>query len=307
MMGGWIPVRWRRSLAKRLDKVARRLNPPSNEPPPAAPLPDRPRIDKATQLLLANQYRQFLHLGLPLPSLEEAAFRVYSQNGEDGVLHLIFTVIGTTNRKCVEICAEDGTECNTANLIINYGWQGLLFDGSEQNVQRGREFYKSLRNNWNFSPKFQQAWITAENIDGLIRDNGFTGEIDLLSIDIDGNDYWVWEAIQCITPRVVIIEYQKALGADAVAQKYDPQHVGHFGNVDGSSLGAFAKLARRKGYRLVATHRCLNAIFMLNGVGEEYFPEVPVESGLQHPMAKFCMARYQNELSSKLADKFVAV
>src|SRR5690606_10095398 len=129
--------------------------------------------------------------------------------GEDGVLHLIFTVIGTTNRKCVEICAEDGTECNTANLIINYGWQGLLFDGSEQNVQRGREFYKSLRNNWNFSPKFQQAWITAENIDGLIRDNGFTGEIDLLSIDIDGNDYWVWEAIQCITPRVVIIEYQK--------------------------------------------------------------------------------------------------
>ena len=99
---------------------------------------------KAAQTLLFHQYRAMRALGVnALPRLEEVGFRQYSQNDEDGILLFVFALIGTTNKKCLEICAADGTECNTANLIINHGWWGTLFDGGKDNVDRGPAFYAS--------------------------------------------------------------------------------------------------------------------------------------------------------------------
>lgn len=94
-------------------------------------------VDKATQILLSLKYKEWLRHRMPLPSFEEVGFRAFSQNEEDGILLYIFSLIGTTNRKAVEIGAGNGTECNTANLIVNHGWTALLVDGNEANVRRG--------------------------------------------------------------------------------------------------------------------------------------------------------------------------
>lgn len=253
------------------------------------------RLDKGTQLVLMNQYRHMAHMGIPLPSFEEAALKVYSQNGEDGVLLLVFAIIGATNRRCIEICAGNGEECNTANLLINFGWEGLLFDGNPNRAEEGRAFFASTRETRYWPPKFVNAWITRESIDALIRTNGFSGPIDLLSLDIDGNDYWIWEAIECVQPRAVILEYQKAWGTESYTQEYDPSFVWRPNatphGLCGASLSAFVKLGRRKGYRLVGSHRSLNAVFLRDGVGEDHFPETSVESCLDHACVRFAVDR----------------
>jgi hypothetical protein len=96
---------------------------------------------QAVQPLLHQKYRELLNNHLPLPELTDTEFRCFSQNGEDGILLYIFTILGTTNKRVVEISAGDGIECNSANIIINHGWYGLLFDGDEQNISRGKDFY----------------------------------------------------------------------------------------------------------------------------------------------------------------------
>jgi hypothetical protein len=119
---------------------------------------------------------------------DDVGFKCYSQNSEDGILLYIFSIIGTTNKIAVEICAGNGIECNAANLVINHGWWALLFDGNAKNIAQGSEFYRVNPRCSTRPPRLLQAWITRDNINDLIRNNGISGEIDLLSIDIDGND-----------------------------------------------------------------------------------------------------------------------
>ncbi|MBL9081548.1 MAG: hypothetical protein JNK76_07065 [Planctomycetales bacterium] len=247
-------------------------------------------VNKAAQIQLGLKYRELLYEKRPLPDLEDVEFRAYSQNGEDGLLLFLFTLIGTTNKRCVEICAGNGVECNTANLIINHGWDGLLFDGNGANVRAGRKFYATCPDTFALPPKFVKAWITTESVNQLIREHGFAGEVDLLSLDLDGNDYWIWEALDCVDPRAVILEYQNAWGPEqCVTQRYNPRFVwnGELEAHVGASLPAFVKLARRKGYRLVGCQRYeFNAIFLRNGVGEELFPEIPVEACFRRPLPR---------------------
>ncbi len=99
-----------------------------------------PRSNKAAQVLLSMQYKEMLALKLPLPAFEDVEFRAYSQFGEDGILLYLFSLLGTTNKKCVEICGGAVYD-NTANLLINHGWKGLFFDGNEKNISKGQEFY----------------------------------------------------------------------------------------------------------------------------------------------------------------------
>lgn len=255
-------------------------------------IPDHP-VDKGTQILLALNYQQVVRSGASLPSFKEVGFRSYSQNSEDGILLFIFALIGCTNRKVVEICAGNGIECNAANLIVNHNWRGLLFDGNAANIEMGRAFYFKHPNTFVQPPVLETAWITPDTINALIKDNGFSGEIDLLSLDLDGMDYWVWRAIECIQPRVVVLEHSSPWGADrAVTVPYRPDFVATF--VDGSpeycgaSLPAFAKLAKSKGYRLVGVEPLgFNAFFVRDGLGETVLPEVPVESCFsQEPLSQ---------------------
>ncbi len=241
------------------------------------------------QRMISQNYQHLLYSGYQLPKFKDTGFRIYSQNDEDGYLLYIFSLIGNTTRKAVEICAGDGIQCNTANLIINHGWNGLLFDGSEENIIKGKKFYATCKDTLNWSPTLVQAWITNENINQLITNNGFAEEIDLLSLDMDGVDYWIWKAIDCITPRVVVVEYQDIWGPEkAVTIPYKPDFVADFGKYGpdycGASLAAFVKLGKEKGYRLVGCNNYgFNAFFIRNDVGIEIFPEIQPSQCFTHP------------------------
>lgn len=238
-------------------------------------------------MLLRLKYQELLRQNAPLPPLADVEFGAFSQNGEDGILLYLFSILGVGSRKCVEICAGDGIECNTANLIVNHGWTGLLFDGSDENVARGQTFYRQRKDGLSFyPPQMVVGWITAENINDLLGDNGFQGEIDLLILDLDGMDYWIWKAIDRIQPRVVIVEYNQNLGAQrAVTIPYqsDYAHNWQFGYPVSASLPAFVKLGRQKGYRLIGCERFgINAFFVRQGLGEDQLPEVDAATCLPH-------------------------
>lgn len=248
--------------------------------------------DTVSQLQLKLTYQELAKSGGALPSLKEVGFRAFSQTDEDGILLYIFSIIGAANKTSVEICAGNGIECNTANLLINHGWHGLLVDGVEANVKLGRTFYQRNSSTYIFPPAFVHSWITRGNVEELLRKNGFEGEIDLLSIDIDGVDYWIWDAIKVIRPRVVVVEYQDIIGPDrSLTVPYSDDFNAYIypttngmPNFCGASLPAFVKLARKKGYRLVGCNRFgYNAFFVLNPHGERHIPEIDIRECFKHP------------------------
>lgn len=221
-----------------------------------------------------------------LPRLMETGFRVFSQFEEDGKLLFIFSVIGMTNKTFIEIGADDGINSNSANLHFNFGWHGLFIDGNPNAIKRGQKFYSKYPHPWNYAPQFKCKKVKQENINQLIEEAGFNGEIGLLSIDIDGNDYWIWDALEIVKPQVVIIETHNEFGNEDIVVPYDPDYFfpGEHPVYHGASPVAMTKLAQQKGYRLVGANELgFNFIFIKNGIAEKEIPEVSVESLLQHP------------------------
>jgi|688.fasta_scaffold179653_2 hypothetical protein len=248
---------------------------------------------KVGQLRLKHEWKRMLDHGERLPMLNEVEFRAFSQNGEDGILLYIFSLLGEGNSTCVEICAGDGIQCNSANLILNHRWTGLLIDGQEWHVNKGKQFYASHPDTFSFPPKFVHAWVDREGINQIIQKEGFQGSVDLLSLDLDGVDYWIWDAIEVIQPRVVVAEIQCIWGADRSVtvpyrQDFSSPLINGFGVYSGASLSAFVKLAKRKGYRLVGTQQLgFNAFFIKETESPDLFPEVTVESCLDRPFVRW--------------------
>lgn len=258
----------------------------------------RNRFHPSTQI---SQRQLYLHYqdykrNNTLPKLEETGFRVFSQFEEDGLLLFIFAVIGMNNKTFVEIGSDDGINSNSANLVFNFGWHGLFIDGNPNSIERGRKFYGKYPHPWTYSPKFACHLVKRENINQIISESGFSGEIGLLSIDIDGNDYWVWDALDVVQPQVVIIETHNEFGLEDIVVPYDPDYFfpGKHPVYHGASPIAMTKLAKQKGYRLVGANDLgFNFIFIRNGIAEEYIPEVSVESVLQHVSVAEGMRKFE--------------
>lgn len=194
----------------------------------------------------------------------QAEFRVFSQWGEDGIIQFLVNRVPIERRVFVEFGVENYTESNTRFLLTNDQWSGLVIDGSAENIAyiRRDPIY------WAANLKAEQAFVTKDNINDLLSKNGIAGDIGLLSVDIDGNDYWVWQAIDTISPRIVICEYNGHFGPAAeVTTPYDPAFVrdaAHFSKVYyGASIAALCSLAARKGYSLVASNSAGNNVFFV--------------------------------------------
>lgn len=203
--------------------------------------------------------------------LARHGYRCTSQNDEDGIIDEIFCRIGTTNRQFVEFGVETGVENNTLQLLLA-GWGGLWIEANPSAVGTiRREFADPLAEN---RLRVVEAFVTAEGIEELLRRGGVPAEPDLLSIDIDGNDYWVWKAISQFRPRVVIVEYNASLGRSArIVQPYDSRAVwDHASMAFGASLGALEVLAQQKGYALVGCNLTgVNAFFVrADCVGDKF-------------------------------------
>jgi hypothetical protein len=249
-------------------------------------------VDRGTQHLLRLEYKR-LAKEEEILNFSDVGFRNFSQSEEDGILWYIFSLLGTTNRKAIEVCAGNGMECNSANLIINHGWKGLLVDGDSKNIDIARKFYSEQQDTFLGGANIVNTWITAENINELFANNGYSGEVDLLTIDVDGVDYWLWKAIDVSSPRVVVVETTPSWAADrAVTVPYAPDFKAKWIRSEGipgdkadwfcyggASLPAFVKLGKEKGYRLVGTNRLnYNAFFVRNDVADNILPEVSAES-----------------------------
>lgn len=203
-------------------------------------------------------------IDLPDAHIQRAEFRVFSQGGEDGIIQHLIRHIAITKKIFVEFGVENYTESNTRFLLTNDNWAGLVIDGSATNV----DYIKSDDIYWRFNLKAENAFITRENINDLIQRNGIEGDIGLLSIDIDGNDYWVWEAIDVVTPSIVIVEYNYRFGpARAVTVPYNANFVrtiAHDSNIYyGASLAALCLLGKRKGYTFVGCNMAGNNAFFV--------------------------------------------
>lgn len=196
--------------------------------------------------------------------LSNAEFRVFSQWGEDGLIQYLVHNVKIDRKIFVEFGVENYSEANTRFLLSNNSWSGLILDGNKDNI----EFVKKDPIYWACNLKAECSFVTKENINELITRNGIVGDIGLLSVDIDGNDYWVWEAINCVSPRIVVCEYNSLFGPAAkVTTPYAPDFVrgsAHFSKVYyGASVSALSELAEKKGYSLVASNTAGNNLFFV--------------------------------------------
>ena len=215
--------------------------------------------------------------------LETNRHQVFSQAGEDGALAEIFRRIGAGSRFFVEFGAKDGRYLsNTANLRMSYGWRGLLLDGAAPlSLEEGTEDPESPERFLSDAAgaRVQRAFVTAENVDRLFGQFGVPGAFDLLSIDIDGNDYWVWKALEIHRPRVVIVEYNIFFGVHARRTiPYNAEHEWDKTGYHGATLAAFRDLGAQKGYALVYTDPYApNAFFVSRDEFGADWPELPLE------------------------------
>lgn len=237
-------------------------------------------------LMLQYQIAQKNH---QLPAFNTTGFKVFSQFEEDGLLLFLFSLLGEGSKTFIEIGANDGINSNCSNLAIHFGWSGLFFEGDEKLIKRGRKFYSRIPTPYHPKPTYIQAIIQRENINELITKAGLSGEIELLSIDIDGNDYWVWDALTVVQPKVVVIETHTEFGTENIVVPYDPNYMfpGKHPVYHGASVIAMNKLAEKKGYRLIgASDLGINQVYIRKDLLVDEVPTVTPESTLWHPLAK---------------------
>jgi len=225
------------------------------------------------QLLIT--YRSSVESGVAVPDLRNTGFRIFSQFDEDGVLLFLLAAGGLHTRRFVDLGAADGlTGSNVANLAFNLGFHGLGIDGNQHRINRAREVYGAHPDTAYYPPVFVTAFVTRSNIDAQVRQYGFEGEVDVLSIDIDGNDYWVWDALTAVRPRIVLVESRPELGREPRVVPYEEDLVWtrERGQYLGASPAAFVSLGKQKGYRLVGANRFGFNLFFLR---EDVAPAVP--------------------------------
>ena len=202
------------------------------------------------------------------PGLDRYEYSWLSQNGEDGIIRHIFDEIGINSRWFVEF-GFGAKQCNSLRLMMHESFNGLLMDGSQENVDFFNYASASLKID---RVKAIQAFITRDNLESLITDNGVPREIDFLSLDVDGNDYWFWQVLNCVSPRLVCIEYNAGLGPDLsvsvpYADDFERYAVHPSGFFHGASLTALASLGREKGYYLIGCDLTgTNAFFLRDDI-----------------------------------------
>jgi hypothetical protein len=202
-------------------------------------------------VIMANQNIYLKSLDI-LTDIKKSEFKVFSQWGDDGIIQFLINYLEIQENSFVEFGVETYNECNTKFLLLNNNWRGLIFDGSDENIN----IVKKNELFWKYNLTAKSEFITAENINNLLQENGFIGDIGLLHIDIDGNDYWVWKSIKVINPVIVIVEYNSLFGpSNPWTIPYQSDFIrsnSHFSNLYyGSSLTSLFDLGKEKGYSFI--------------------------------------------------------
>lgn len=229
--------------------------------------------------------------------LIDAEFKVFSQWGDDGIIQYLINNIDIKNKIFIEFGVENYTEANTRFLLINNNWKGLIFDGSEKNI----EYVKNDEIYWKYDITAKAKFITVENINELIANENIKGNIGILHIDIDGNDYWVWKNITVVDADIVIVEYNSVFGNKRpITIPYNPEFIRsheHYSNLYyGTSILSICDLAEEKGYCFVGCNSAGNNAYFVKNEKIGNIKPTTIQEGFVD--AKF---RESRDLSGKLS------
>lgn len=226
----------------------------------------------------------------PPKKLNRYEFKAFSQAGEDGLISEIFNRIGTTNQFFVEFGVGNGLENNTTYLLVK-GWKGYWIEGSQNYCKSISKSFADLLASGQLT--LMNTFVSAENIEALFSEKNVPLELDLLSIDIDGNDYWVWQAIANYRPRVVVIEYNAIYPPESSwVMEYNPSHQWKYDSYMGTSLKALERLGNQKGYKLVGcVFSGVNAFFVREDLLGNHFCEPYTAENHYEPARYFLCAK----------------
>lgn len=196
--------------------------------------------------------------------IRDYEFKVFSQSGEDGILQHLIRSVEIDETTFIEFGVDEMRESNCRYLMMKDNWRGFVMDGSVEAIQKAKSAYYY----WKHGVVAISAFVTRDNINELLARSGFGDDVGILSIDIDGNDYYVLDAINSVRPRILICEYNSVFGSvRKISVPYDPafdRREAHFSHLYwGASLGALAHAAERKGYSLVGSNAVGNNAFFV--------------------------------------------
>lgn len=255
---------------------------------------DEISINQGAILARLNESRQSRRLS-------DYEFKVFSQWGEDGIIQHLIRTVPIANRTFIEFGVEDFLESNCRYLLMQDNWQGFVVDGSQENMARlrGAYFY------WRHHLDAVHAFITRENVDEVLARSGFARDLGILSIDLDGNDCYVLEAVTAFEPRILICEYNSVFGPTRkISVPYRPDFErtrAHSSNLYwGASLAALAFIAGRKGYSLVGSNSAgNNAFFVRNDLLNDRLEVLT-------PEAAYAVSRYRESRDAQGRLTFLA-
>lgn len=248
--------------------------------------------------MIANQ--NTLRTDAIIRDIQSAEFKVFSQFGDDGIIQFLVNYLDLPHKTFVEFGVEDYRESNTRFLMVNNNWKGLIMDGSEENMRKvvSSGYY------WRYDLTAKKLFVDKDNINAFIAEQGFAGRLGLLHIDIDGNDYWLWKAIDAIDPTIVIMEYNSVFGSEkpwTVPYDKDFQRTkAHSSNLFwGSSILSLCDLAEEKGYIFIGTNSAGN---------NAYFIKKGFEKGLRALAAKegYTLSRYRESRDPQGRKTFIS-
>lgn len=201
--------------------------------------------------ILRDSYPSLRRPERPIDALRRSELRVHSQNGEDGMIAYLVDRIGVASGEVVEFGLGDGSECCAANLVLTFGWSALLLEAREADAVAAASFFGAKAPG---RVTVDNTFVEPDTIDGLLAGR-VAPEFDVLSVDIDGNDYWVLDALEAVRPRVVVVEYNASFGPDRsvtipYTRGFNRYRAHPSGYYHGASITALARLGERKGYIL---------------------------------------------------------
>ena len=260
------------------------------------------RQSEVAQKNLIASWKQLQSSGVILP-LDQVGFSRFSEFEEDGHLLYLLTLAGSKSRIVVEISSQDGRVCMATNLLVHHRWRGFLFDGDPVFVREGQRFFANHPATRSAPPVMRAEWFTRENVNQTLVAAGVPDEVDVLSLDIDGNDLYLWSAMK-MRPRILICEFNNAVPSDlalTIPYKVDfsfaslPAEQAMFRS---ASLAAYVAVGRRKGYRLVGMNALgFNAIFLRDDVLAAEMPEIPASALESIPAAGEMRRQWWHRLS----------
>jgi hypothetical protein len=198
-------------------------------------------------------------------TLSDYELKVFSQWGEDGIIQFLVDRINPECKLFVEIGVEDYKECNTRYLLIRDNWKGFAIDADEKRL--GKIYQDEII--WKYDIQPIVSYVTKDNIDNLLKSYKIAGKIGLLSIDIDGNDYWIWQAIRSANPDIVVCEYQSMWGFEhpvtiPYTEEFNRAEKKHHNIYYSCSLPALIHLATEKGYAYIGSNKVGSNAFFIN-------------------------------------------